>query len=223
MNEAQRVNKSIARKKTEPLEQWSIGYALNWAWRIQGLPANLKLSLVALASHCAVNGTYSDPVRWIADHYGCNVRHMQKMLVKLRELGLVRFMDLNPGTVDRSRLFTLELAIDPDLWSPESTKVPLMRHPGLMLNTRVFHERLEAAVSSSPKLSALYRTYLSGIYLLGVFAPKGPNARLKIRIPHKQVLPYLYGDCKAVFLETASELAGVSIKKFQLVNPQSGR
>jgi hypothetical protein len=220
MNEAQRLNKSIARKPQEAMGERSIGYALNWAWRIRFIPMNLKMPLLAMASQANAAGVFEGQVTWLAGHCNCEVRHMQKIILTLRDLGLIVVVDMNPGTINRARLFALQITVDPDLWEPPQTEeLPLIRRPGVVaLNNQAFHDDLSKSLESNPQLATLYRMNLINVRVLDIAAARGPNARLRLRVPHKDASDAIYVHFEAAILETASKLSGVTVKKIQVIH-----
>lgn len=210
----------MKKKTPESMGPRSIGYAENWAWRLRFLSAPLKLLLIAMARQCNAAGVCEVPVRWLADHCNVAVRHTQKEIVILSDLGLITAVELSPGTVDKTRYFCLQTHLDPDVWEPGKNDVLLMRHRGTAaITAQAFQQRLCKICYETPRLESLYASFLGWIVPLGINAPKGPNARLRLLVKHPEVVDVLHrADVKAVVLRAASEVSGVDVKKFQITH-----
>jgi len=150
---------------------------INWAWKIQGLKANEKLLLVALADDAhKETGTCSLHTCTAVLARDCSMgrRNVQKLLTRLTEMDLIHWTEQNPGTDDGMRLYHVHATtIDPEEWRPP---VALKRRS--IMSTSAFQKILRASLVSPSDLP-FYNTWLAPLRLLAI-----EKTRIVCRLPN---------------------------------------
>jgi hypothetical protein len=158
---------------------------INWAWRIQGLPANEKLLLVAIADRAdKESGACVAPIsRLSRDCSGWTRQQTNRILQRLADQDLLVITQRYAGTDDGSRMFSLNLTVDPLEWRPKPEKA--RRGRGSIMSTYDFQQLLRAEMKTSQQI-IFYENWLHALRPIevktGALLCKIPSADFSTKI-----------------------------------------